>query len=228
MTNKINFIFNPSSVNLCALTEYNGVPLNANIRQVYTYLLGFHINGNKDKNGKPVIHPSTETIARMNGMSNNTAFNCIKALQKAGMIKGTIGANNWKSYEILVTPDMLPAPGEVVESKEEAVAVVEEKLAPVTTEESVQAAEEFIEVVETVQTTTTAQEFLATVTEEPASLVPSLEELLASAPVVDVAKVKAEAVARSKAKEEEAAIIAKEKAQYEAGTLKATRSLFNK
>lgn len=189
------------------LHSYNGQDISVLARWIYIDMVSLA------KNGLDVF-PSNDYLAKEFGVNTRTIIRAVQELQKAGLIEGKRRKDTSKIYTILVMPEDLeqaPAPKVTYENKTSNLTVNEEP--KVKEEEASQ---------------TTAQEFLATVTEEPASLVPSLEELLASAPVVDVAKVKAEVAARSKAKEEEAAIIAKEKAQYEAGTLKATRSLFNK
>lgn len=174
MTNKINFIFNPSSTSLCELTSYKGTKLTPTIKQIYTYLLGFHINSTKtDAKGGPLICPCNATIAKKNGLGATAARAAIKVLEEAGIISSVMDEFCNKSYTIEVTPDMLDIElarqnAGIKEEKEEAKAeaVVEEEAAPVTTEESVQAAEEFIASVEPAATA-----------KEPASLV---QEVLAS------------------------------------------------
>lgn len=209
--------------------KYDGVELSLLAKLIYCKMCEFDRNTGK-------VFMSNTYLADLFCTSTRSVTRATKELQDVGLIKGVMGHDCSKTYTILVKPEEFgikaKTRAELAESNEVGTEHGEQVNVAQTAETSL-SPENFIEKVEAVEEvapvqTTTAQEFLATVTEEPASLVPSLEELLASAPVVDVVKVKAEAAARNKAKEEEAAIIAKEKAQYEAGTLKATRSLFNK
>lgn len=84
--------------NIAPITEFRGVKLTMEARVVYSYFLGFHLQG------KP-IHPSYATINKHYGISAKTCQRIVKALKEAGWIDYSKQYDDSNLYIITMLPE---------------------------------------------------------------------------------------------------------------------------